>query len=319
MFKNRISIIQAGKSDRSEPGYHWAFAQLKLPNGHIETVKGISLSSPSLAMKKCLMEAEERYCLFFQKPGVKGSASHTSRNAAILHALYEAIERDAKMLAYYGVIKAKRLSVSSIHDEQIRKYQIQCDQREIKWYLYEIVSDLEIPTYLTILASRAQGKSTVLSFGAKAGHDGTCAILSSLEEALAIRPWLKKHIQDNIQVNKTRINTPEQRVLLWTKNESAKYISFLLKQDEKAYPHSDKKGTGTISNSIKEIINSLVARKIEYSIVPIRRTIGHFSFAIRTNGLQGVNLPINEKRMRNLVQFFGYEFIKTTKYPHPFI
>jgi hypothetical protein len=252
------------------------------------------------------MEAEERYLLYFQKEGVNASACHSGRTDSLVNALYEAIERDAKFRMYLGSLKARRISVELIRNGTIKKYLNQCKQKEIEWHLFDLSTDFGIPIFLTLLISRATDKSVILTIGAKARFDSKCAILGSLEEALVIRPWVKKHIAKNLDVNETEIHTPEQRALLWTKTSSLKHLSFLLDLQGDPLLVMPNKIFSSVEEELDLIKKTFHKREIQFSSKTIReKDSKHYICFLRASKLywhlkdEGTKKPI--------------------AFPHPFI
>jgi ribosomal protein S12 methylthiotransferase accessory factor YcaO len=260
-----ITQLQQGISTDPEPRYYWCAAQIQLPKGNV-AVKGVSFRSKKEAAMKCLMEAHEWTKLSAQKKQVSASASHTKKTSAQLHALYEAAERRQKFYTYARSIQSPNITLKTVPYQTVKRLYTQCVAAGIEWHLFDIAHGIGIPVYLTILISNRTTHGQLITFGARASFYREHAISDSYLEALAARPWLRKHMRESVRVLHRSHMAPEERAILWTHKSSLPHAAFLLKQDNVEYGEhkNDDPHFGSDADELAELRKKLRAGGIQY-------------------------------------------------------
>jgi len=104
-----------------------------------------------------VMNYEKRLPLYETcwQSGTNGLAIHNTRDEAILHGLYEIIERDAITIwMARGCKYAKRIENSNIIDSTSRDLVAMCEGVGVEPYIYNATSDIGIPVYICIMVDR---------------------------------------------------------------------------------------------------------------------------------------------------------------------
>lgn len=173
-----------------------------------------------------------------------GSGFGSSKKKAVIEALYSLIEIDS-------VINAVSLdkAITSMIDTTILSLSVAKMvnvnlQKHNYWYLYDVTSDLGIPTYISLLIDKS-GKGPAFSIGYGSNLNSKSAIEKSVEKAYAYRFFTQRL---KLQFGKTVIkesdlDTPLNRLLFWSQIESLKYVESLFRlpiKKPRFYSHLQK-------------------------------------------------------------------------------
>lgn len=313
---------------------HVKFRQTKLG-----WIKGYELTQKT----NCLIPAQLVYLNYKPKkqetelpfPTVTtGAAGGFNHSSTLIRAIGEVVERDAFMTMYLNRIAPPKINLKKSRGklESIAGY---FERYNLDLNVFNITSDLEIPTFLTVLVDRS-GVGPAVTCGAKSDFNIEHAIIGSIQEALFMRPFFRRVKMEAITTLGTgKIvlkNIPHivghlKRALFWMNGNSLKYLDFLLNQDERYYSINTK--TITKGDKLSKLIGILkkMGHKVFYvdlTASAFKRT-GYVVYKVIIPSLQPLYLYEREKvhslrinRLRQVAFFFGKKDLVLNRVPHPF-
>lgn len=300
-------------------------------SGVVGYIKGVNLTRK----KTCGIPADLLYLNYnkskdeinFLFPKVStGAAGGFEKGRASLNAIYEIIERDSFMSTYLGMIPAKMIDPSSVNSPEVEHILSQCLRYNLEIYLFDISTDLEIPSFLSVLVDRT-GVGPAVSVGAKAGLHISNAIEGSMLEAFLVRNMLR-----NASVRKEKSNIdPFVKLILkrgmnWYNVSSISNLNFLLNQKPQKMKH--KKLTLDTEKELVRVVKALEKKGYDVyaSDISVRelKEIGYSVFKVLIPGLIPLYLHEKEKkfankdRLRTVCEWFGRP-LRENSVPHPFL
>lgn len=126
-------------------------------------------------------------------PSTNGLASGNSRLEAILHALYEVVERDAVTLWELTTVDrwtVRRVDCSTIDDRVCRQLLLQYTKAGISVMIWDITSDVGLPVFVVIISddeSSVSLRPMPAAFGSGCHSDRRIALSRALTEAAQSR------------------------------------------------------------------------------------------------------------------------------------
>ncbi len=222
--------------------------------------------------KSVYIPAQTVFCPFGKKekiirtPISTGASAGLDKNATIIRAIFEVLERDTFISAYLGKLPGTVLEVanpSGVVADILDEFAFY----KLKPIIIKLDNDYNIPVILTILLDRTKNKP-VVTFGLKCHTDLNRAIQGSLEESFHTRGWMRDELaksnQQNIESLLKNINKTyelKDRGLIWSQPLVLKYINFWL---------NNKKTTKLIlqPSYLKISLNQLISKlkKIGFDI-----------------------------------------------------
>lgn len=264
-----------------------------------------------------------------------GTATGFTRDQAILGAIYEIIERDAFLLHWLNKTPGKKIKFQDNDDEEILNLIKNLNRYGLKVTFFEISSDLEILTILTVIEDTlSTGKK--MGICASSGSDAKKVMLSNLREAYQLCTVFKQDViwEDYVfDRNKPFIDddlTQEKRTKLLYKNNT-KEIDFMWEGGEILFSELNKndKVLGE-KEELKFLIQKLKSKIPNLNIYsytsknPLLKRIGFYAVRVIIPQLLPFNLkdyqamPISI-RTRNFLDFKGLkETQEINPFPHPF-
>lgn len=221
-------------------------------------VMGYSISKN----KKVLIPAQLVYVPYRFKnepllrfPISTGAACGTSLSAAIYRGICEVVERDAFIINYLNSLPREMIDTTDTKNESIKMILKIYKFYNIDVSVFDITTDIPIPTFLAVLIDRS-GIGPAVTLGLKTSLNPEDAFLGSIEEAQPIRFWMRDLLKTNPNVEDIRkrrhhIKTFEERGLLWASKSMIRHLNFLLK-NEKRKKIEDFKNMAS-NNSIKDL------------------------------------------------------------------
>lgn len=296
-------------------------------------VKSIKLSD----YRECLLPAQLFYLNYdFYKEGEPltqinstGSAAGFDHQSTLLRAIYEALERDAFMCMYLTKIPPKRLDLASLNDAFIAEILQTARRFNFQLMVFDITSDLGIPTYLACLIDKT-GFGPAVTLGTKTSLNTREAIQGTIEEAFHARPWLRREYIERSgklpDIKPQAIKTLLHRGLYWYPTHMLEYLSFMLNA---APTHKiPKKGNLDSKKQLSILLKIFKDKKIEGYYCDITRDhfkkIGFFVYKAIIPYLQPLILvesqkTINTERLKNYAEFFGRKLGEINTIPQPFL
>lgn len=257
-----------------------------------------------------------------------GTASGFDRERCLLRGIYEVIERDSFMTFYYNRISIPKIQNDSIDDAYIRQLIAQCTRYRIEVHIFDMTNDLEIPTFLCILADRT-GKGPAISAGMKSSAKVGAAIAGCIEEAFIGR--INMRFEVDIKGNRgfdiaiNSIRTHIDRGLYWYPVNRLEEVCWLLEQKSVKQTRRDLR-TGN-KNELNQILS--LFRKKGLSLyrcdltLPPYRGIGFHTVKAIAPQLQPMHIDEQSRmfltgRMETVSKFFNVGRSVTNTSPHFF-
>ena len=165
-------------------------------------------------------------------PDSNGTASWNSLAGAILHGIYEVVERDANMINYLNKLPRDRVEVENSSNKNLVKLCTAHDRYGFELYVYDITTDLPIPSMLSIVIDRS-GVGPAVVVGTSSNLDPEEATISSIEGAKA-GPEMRDEALKNPNFDVRKIRNPNlARGLFWWEREKIAHLDFLLKNGKR--------------------------------------------------------------------------------------
>ena len=189
--------------------------------------------------KSSLIPAQTVFCPFGKKekiirtPISTGASAGLDKEATIIRAILEVLERDTFISAYLGQLPGTVLNLtnpSGVIADLLNEFNFYL----LKPIIIKLDNDYDIPVILTILLDQTKNKP-IVTLGLKCHTDLSRAIQGSLEESFHTRGWMRdelaksdeKYIQSLIK-NIDQTFELKDRGLIWSQPFVLKYINFWL-------------------------------------------------------------------------------------------
>lgn len=236
----------------------------------ISWIKGIDLVSKKevyvpaqLAGEHKLLDREKRIAYATSS----GVAARNSYEGALLHGLYEVIERDAIMINWYSGLTPPHLDISS--SPRLMEFKKRVEGNSLKCYTLYITLDIPIHAVLALCID-IKMRDPVYTIGGAANLDPEDAVFKALLEAAQGYIFVKylKIQMGNIQIDPYNIYDLETNLRFYSYPDNLKYLERLLESNkvirlEDIYSTSDTQEDP--KNSLTKAINILK----EYKLTPI--------------------------------------------------
>lgn len=305
------------------------------------TVMGWVMGENLTEGKKCFIPAQLVY-LYYKKqveeetllfPNITtGTAAGFDRQFAILHGIYEVVERDAVMGVYLNKISAPKIDLSTINNVDIKILLTLCERYNLELNVFNITTDIKIPTFMGILIDRT-GVGPAITIGAKSSMNAEEALVGGVLESFLTRTWLRREMEkrkneiQSLDIAKGNFSMLD-RGLFWSSPLMIKELDFLLMQ--KTVPFQNIKRTNQKKSDMDFVINKLRTKGFTVYgadiTAPIFRKIGCYVYKIIIPGLQPLYLNeyekqfvLNAERLREIGKYFGKTVVEINKIPHPFL
>lgn len=115
-----------------------------------------------------------------------GCAAASEKDAAILHGLFELIERDAIAIWWYNKVRRPGIEISRLRSPWVVELHRFFKQQERSLEVLDITDDLGVPTYVAVSAD-SEGRD--IFFGGGCSLCGVCAASKALSELLQLWYW----------------------------------------------------------------------------------------------------------------------------------
>ncbi|GIW65470.1 MAG: hypothetical protein KatS3mg093_449 [Candidatus Parcubacteria bacterium] len=271
---------------------------------------------------------------FFAPATTNGMAAGTDFWQVLLHGLYETIERDAAITSFLTKAPIKAVNLNKIKSEKIQKINQVLKKYRLKWLVFNISNDLEIPVFLSIIYDKTQA-SPKIAAGVRADLDQEKAIIKSCEEAFIARLSSRKVLLNNnnkiINIEKDEITTFEGRINFWLKKENVKKLNYLINKPKKSFK-IESQAKKLRSNKEKAIFIKDKLKKKGFDIYYVDITMPEFKkkniivLKVIIPGLQDIyinerdkNRIINIERLKQVAKYFNKQKLLINDLPHFFI
>lgn len=258
-----------------------------------------------------------------------GVAGRDTVESAILHGIYESIERDAFMIHYLNQIPPVAIDLLSSGNEKILSLYEIAKRYCLQLYCIDITTDIQIPTVAAVVIDKS-GYGKAVSVGLKTDMDIEVAVIGAITEAFHTRTWVRKEYESNkrtISKNELVENSSIlNRALFWYPVSSIKHINFWL-QKSKVVSLKHKKNVTLSLKTVQDIISrqGLHIYWKEITLPQFKKTNYHVVKVVIPELQQ---LYLNEKypllggkRLRTVPGYLGAisKVDIMEHYPHPFL
>lgn len=286
----------------------------------------------------CLIPAQLVYLTYdFKTDGImltesntNGTAGDFDQTAALLKAIYEAIERDGLMTIFFAQLPAPRISIEKIPNKEIQKMYQSAMQYNLELMLFDITTDIGIPSYMGILVDKT-GLGPCLSIGAKTSLNQQEAVIGALKEAFLTRTWIRQEMIINPYERETidpkKINTMRERGLYWSPPFMLTYMDFLLQQKPIQKPISNNQLSP--EKALSNVITILKEKKIDTYYVdvswkPFQKDLGYHVYKAIMPQLHSLflfekNKRIQHTRLQTVSEYFNKKTYTLPSVPLPYL
>ena len=257
---------------------------------------------------------------------------------AILHGMFEVIERDAFLMAWYRKLRLKKINNGSIADKETQIMLTKFEQvTNYAVYLFDMTLENEVPSVWALAKNKGDNGMNILC-AAGAHFDPIKAIQNSLHELAGILIALQEKFENRKTAlyemvhDSHLVKHMEDHSLLYGLKETEKRFDFLLDAHEREYTldelYGDKQYTGVLSSDLQKLIQRF--RDLELDIIVIDQT----SEEMKRNALACVKVLIpgmlpmtfghamrridGFERLTKVPKQLGLEENGFNPFPHPF-
>ncbi len=261
-----------------------------------------------------------------------GGATGWSHEQTLLEGLYEVIERDAFMTAYYLQAPVKSIDPYSLQNNEIKHIASQLERYNLKWYLFDMTNDLKIPVITSVIVDNS-GYGPNITVGASCSFDLYKNLIKSVSEAIMTRPWIRayfsaatKELFPN-QKETTLIKSRVERAMYWYYKGSETKLSFWLDQKMSSFSMQSKIFTSK-KEELSYVMELLNRQTYNYYFAdishPLMKKSGFRVYKVIAPQLHGLSLHEkklfhNFERLDAVAQFYKIKQPTLNNIPHPFL
>ena len=201
---------------------------------------------------------ENNSCQSLFKSNTNGLASGNSLDEAILHGMFEVIERDAWSIFELTHKNYKQIDLDSIESETVNDALSKFSENEIKIKLMDFTADVNIPTIAASADDTLLKDAGLLTLGIGTHLDPEVAILRALTEVAQSRAT---------QIHGAREDTVRADFARTAGYERMKRINkyYFQEEDEKISLNDiENKSTDSITKDIDIVLDELKSNEIEH-------------------------------------------------------
>ncbi len=245
---------------------------------------------------------------FLVNSTTNGAGGHFTKAEAILSGIYEEIERHTFMLYWYTKKTPRKITIASIGDEDISRLISECTRRDLEVHVLLLENEYRAPVYGCVLVDRRNNETSV-SFGSKLDiFDSKKAIYSALTEALVSLGSNLNYQGERLPLggvedsHRLKINRDE-RIGMWTGQDAAKHIDFLIRGQSHPLELSAKNKQRTKEEELDFILNKLKLNGTKHVYV----------YDVKSPILQNIGYHVTKVVIADLIQLNLHEFLATFK------
>lgn len=234
----------------------------------------------------------------FVQESSNGAASGTSLQEAVLHGLFEIIERDAFLLAWYGRLPVREILTGGARDREIGFLLDKAEAHGYRVHLFDVTLDLEVTTVWGLAVSPGDGRPR--SFSAAGTHpDPEQAVLGALREVVPDALLYQRKAEHTDEALRRMLRDPDQvrtiddHVALYTLPEAFERLEFLfaggtIPLADVAPGWRDRWARPTLDDSLAALVAHLGGRGLDVIAVdvtaPEQRELGQRSVKVLVPG-----------------------------------
>ena len=201
---------------------------------------------------------EDNSCKSLFKSNTNGLASGTSLEEAILHGMFEVIERDAWSIFELTHKNYKQIDLDSIESETVNDAISKFSENDIKIKLMDFTADVNIPTIAASADDTLLKDAGLLTLGIETHLDPEVAVLRALTEVAQSRAT---------QIHGAREDTVRADFARTAGYERMKRINkyYFQEEDEKIrLSDIENRSTDSITKDIDIVLDELKSNEIEH-------------------------------------------------------
>lgn len=266
---------------------------------------------------------------FVRERNTNGAAGAFSREAALLAAVYELVERDGFLLAWLTSRPPARIEAADIADPDLASLIGTARRHGLEPVFLDTTSDLGIPSTVCVTVSDRPGEPRFIC-GGSASLDPIAALRRALTESLGVRAWAKKYapvyrLPPDYVPFRTRGVDQAARVGLWSAARGVDLDGFLSGPREPLEAFLGRgRRSGSASETLAHLAQALRRRGQDYDILfyeaahPILELVGYHVVRAIVPAL--LPLYMNEENTPLGAERLGSEELPTglNPVPHPF-
>lgn len=266
-----------------------------------------------------------------------GMAIGGTRNEATLYGIYELIERDSFLRAWYGKTLVQEVEWHGLGLNEIEALAAVLEQKKQFIHIFDITGETGIPVYWAMLKSENKEDAMAIYNAAGCNANPVNAIKTAILEVLTSFPIYEKILKHNkklsdrasfVQKNPKNVTKFQDHVLYYASHENAKYFNYLLNRNKKRV---NLKQTILDNKNIKKEMEGAIAKLADckYDVLRVDVTPEF----LKQEGLIGVKtiipglLPmtfgdqyrrIDINCLSSYNKLHSQELKEVNKLPHPF-
>lgn len=279
----------------------------------------------------------------FVQESSNGAASGMSIQEAVLHGIFEIIERDAFLLTWYGRLPVPQIQVDGARTPEIGFLLDKAEAHGYRVHLFDATMDLEVTTVWGLAVSQSADRPR--SFSAAGAHpDPEQAVLGALREVIPdalLHQRKPEHTEEALRRmlhDPGLVQTLDDHVALYTLGEAFERLEFLFEGRtvplaEVAPGWRDRWTRPTLDDSLGALLAHLASRGLDVIIVevtaPEQRALGQRSVKVLVPGTLPMTFGAAQRRTWGLSRLLevprrlGFwsaprAYDELTQYPHPF-
>lgn len=173
------------------------------------------------------------YAKIYQEPVLwptssNGTAGGQNKETAIINAIYEIVERDAFFVFFLTKKQPKKIAINNVNSAKIQSIHNICEKFRFNWLLFDITSNIKIPTFMSIVIDKSHIQPN-LNIGSATNLNIENAIMSSLESAFIPRQWLRQKLA-RISYPITHIDDKAlNKAIYWNQKKNIKKLDYLIR------------------------------------------------------------------------------------------
>ncbi len=162
-----------------------------------------------------------------------GAAGGTTVVSALVRGICEVIERGAIIISYLDKLPSRNIKIKSC-PQSIQELNEKFERYFLKIRLFDVTTEIGIPTVLAAIYDTAANKICPVSFGSKCGFDAEDVIIGAIMEAQNGRVYTRELVLRNEKYPERveEISEFKHRSMFWTHYNLVKTLNFYLKGDK---------------------------------------------------------------------------------------
>jgi ribosomal protein S12 methylthiotransferase accessory factor len=206
-----------------------------------------------------------------------GCALGNCREEAILHALFELLERDAFLLTWYARLQPKRLNLASAQDFRIHELTEQIRAKGYEPWVFNTTREFGIPTVWAMAVSSCQKPERLNTVSAAGCHiNPEQALFTALAEVSGMIDYgqaaysVEREKALTLLTHSEQVEKMHDHMLLYALPEAFDRLQFLFEQAEPAVEISEafpdyytRTPTDNLTQDLQQCIDSILAQDLD--------------------------------------------------------